>query len=208
MARTLTRYRRPDVIRLYHRPQTGRPARVRWALEEAGAPYEYVVMSREEAAGPEHMLRHPLGRVPVLESEDGFLFESAALCLQIADAHPDANLIPAPGTHERGQVYQWTIFAMSELEPAVIRVYHARQATDDDATAAGRERLAKVVDALERRLDGRDYLVADRFTIADVVIGGVLSTAKRLELVPAGSGLNAYLDRLDSRAAKQRAYAS
>jgi glutathione S-transferase len=65
-----------------------------------------------------------------------------------------------------------------------------------------------VLEALERHLDGREYLVADRFTIADVVVGGVLTTTARLELLPAGSGAAGYLDRLDSRPAKQRAYAS
>jgi glutathione S-transferase len=196
------------VIRLYDREKAGRPPRVRWALEEVGGSYEHVLMSSEEGAGDEHRQRHPLGRVPALETEDGFLFESAAICLQLADMHPEANLIPAPGTQERGQVYQWTIFAMSELEPAVIQVYRAMRGPDAETIVAAKERLVTVFDALERHLDGRSYLVADRFAIADVVVGGVLSTARRLELLPAGSGLSGYLERLDSRPAKQRAYAS
>lgn len=71
---------------------------------------------------------------------------------------------------------------------------------------AAKERVAAVFGALERHLDGRSYLVADRFTIADVVVGGVLSTARRLELLPVGSGLSGYLERLDFRPAKQKAY--
>jgi len=196
------------VIRLYDREKAGRPPRVRWALEEVGASYEYVLMSPEEGARDEHRQRHPLGRVPVLETEDGYLFESAAICLQLADMHPDANLIPAPGTQERGEVYQWTIFAMSELEPAVIQVYRAMQGADAQAIVAAKERMATVFGALERHLDGRSYLVADGFTIADVVVGGVLSTARRLELLPVGSGLSGYLERLDLRPAKQKAYAA
>src|SRR5437667_1810 len=113
------------MLRLHHREKAGRPFRVRWALEEAGADYDFAVMTQEEGAGDEHKQRHPLGRVPVLETDDGFLFESAALCLQVADLHPGAKLIPPPGTYERGLVYQWTVFAMSELEPAVIRAYSA-----------------------------------------------------------------------------------
>ena len=83
--------------RLYHREGAGRPPRVRWALEEVGAPYDFVVMDSEAGRGEEHAQRHPLVRVPVLETDDGMLFESAALCLHIADLHPDAGLIPAPG---------------------------------------------------------------------------------------------------------------
>src|SRR5260370_38100064 len=75
---------------------------------------------RQESKGEQHRARHPLGRVPVLEDEDGFVFESAAICLHLADLHPDAGLAPAPGTHERALHYQWTIFAPAELEPPLI----------------------------------------------------------------------------------------
>jgi glutathione S-transferase len=74
--------------RLFDRERAGRPPRVRWALEEVGTPYELVMLTAEELASPEHRSRHPLGRVPVLEDHEGSLFESAALCLQIADEHP------------------------------------------------------------------------------------------------------------------------
>jgi glutathione S-transferase len=89
------------MMRLYHREHAGRPIRVAWVLEELGEPYEITVMTREESNGEEHRVRHPLGRVPVLEDDDGFVFESAAICLHLADLHPNAGLAPAPGTHER-----------------------------------------------------------------------------------------------------------
>jgi glutathione S-transferase len=198
------------VQRLYHREGAGRPARVRWALEEAGAPYEFVVLTKEEGASAEHAARHPLGRVPALETDDGPLFESAALCLHIADLYPDAGLIPAPTTHARGEVYQWSFFAMTELETTMIRVYTELHAEEPDAEAIAKAeaRLAKVAAALAVALDGHDYLVDDRFTIADVVVGGVLHSARRLELMPESPVLHAYLARLDAREAKQRAYAA
>jgi glutathione S-transferase len=108
--------------RLYQREGARRPRRVRWALEEVGAPYDYVVMDSEAGRGEEHARRHPLGRVPSLETDEGTLFESAALCLYIADLHPQAGLIPPTGTHERGEVYQWAFFAMTELEPAMVHL--------------------------------------------------------------------------------------
>ena len=87
-----------NIYRLYHREGAGRPPRVRWAFEEAGAPYEWVVMDDGTGHGAEHARRHPLGRVPVLESDDGLVYESAALCLHVADLNPAAGLISAPGT--------------------------------------------------------------------------------------------------------------
>ena len=76
---------------------------MRWALEEAGAPYEVVMLTKEEGRSDAHAARQPLGRVPALENEEGSLFESAALCLQIADLYPEAGLIPATTTHARGR---------------------------------------------------------------------------------------------------------
>jgi glutathione S-transferase len=198
------------VHRLYQREGAGRPPRVRWALEEAAAPYEYVVLTKDEGRSDEHAARHPLRRVPALESDTGTLFESAALCLQIADLYPEAELIPAIATHARGQVYQWSFFAMTELEPAVLRAYIETHAAvpDPEAVAKAEARLAKAAAALAGALDGHDYLVDDRFTIADVVMGGVLHSARRLELMPDSPTLVAYLTRLDGREAKQRAYAA
>jgi glutathione S-transferase len=168
-------------------------------------------MTQEEGKGEEHKRRHPLGRVPVLETDDGYLFESAALCLQVADLHPSANLIPPPGTYERGLVYQWTIFAMSELEPAIIRAYTAVRDGDAERTKSTQERLTNLLAALERSLDGQDFVTGDDFTIADVVVGGVLVTARRTELLPDtpdSPNVNAYIERLDARPAKRRAYES
>lgn len=196
------------VHRLYQRERAGRPPRVRWALEEAGAPYEYVVLTQEEGRSDEHAARHPLKRVPVLETDGGTLFESAALCIQIADLYPEAGLIPAPTTRERGEVYQWSFFAMTELETTLLRVYIERHADEPDPerVAKADERLAKAADAVAGALDGHDYLVDDRFTIADVVMGGVLHTARRIDLMPDSPVLHTYLERLDAREAKQRAY--
>jgi glutathione S-transferase len=197
-----------SVHRLYHRTGAGRPNRVRWALEEAGAPYEVVVLTKEEGAGPEHAARQPLGRVPALENDEGSLFESAALCLQIADLYPEAQLIPPVATHARGEVYQWAFFAMDELEVALLRAYMTRNADDADVDAVEKAsaRLDKAAAAVARALDGHEFLVEDRFTIADVVMGGVLESARRLDLIPDEPALHAYLTRLDGREAKQRAY--
>ena len=109
-------------MRLYHVPNT-RSTRVLWLLEEIGAPYDLTLMTGDERRGEEHASRHPLGRVPVIEDEEGFVFESLAILLHIADLHPEAGLIPPPGSHDRALAYQWSVFAMTELEPAVLEVF-------------------------------------------------------------------------------------
>ena len=78
-------------MRLYHRERAGRPIRVVWTLEELDAAYDLVTLTSDEAAGDEHRSRHPLGRVPVLEDDEGALFESTALCLHLSLIHISSN---------------------------------------------------------------------------------------------------------------------
>jgi glutathione S-transferase len=193
------------MMRLYHREHAGRPVRVAWMLEELGEPYEVTIMTREEGKGEEHRARHPLGRVPVLEDDGGFVFESAAICLHLADLHPDAGLAPVPGTHERALLYQWTIFAPAELEPPLIEAaVHAQ--SDPDRAAIARRRFDDAAAAVSSALDAHDYLVGGQFTVADVLVGSTLAFTERIgfaDELPAN--LRAYLARLVERPARQRA---
>jgi len=193
------------MMRIYHREYAGRPIRVAWVLEELGQPYEITVMTHEEGESEEHRLRHPLGRVPVLEDEHGFVFESAAICLHLADLHPDAGLAPAPGTHERALLYQWATFAPAELEPPLIEAAVHGQ-SDPERAAVARRRFDKAAAAVSDALEGSDYLVGDRFTVADVLVGSTLAFTERVgfadELPP---NLKDYVARLVERPARQRA---
>ena len=68
------------MIRLYHRPKAGRPVRAAWILEEAGTSFEIVRLSMDETRAAEHLERHPLGRVPVLEDDDRAVRAAAPSC--------------------------------------------------------------------------------------------------------------------------------
>jgi glutathione S-transferase len=181
--------------------------RVLWLLEEIGEPYDVTVLTGEDRRTDEHKLRHPLGRVPVLEDDEGFLFESAALCLQLADVYPDAQLNWPLGTHERGLVYQWVIFSMTELESAVGDVRAARRAGDAERAEAATERVRTTAAVIETALAGHEYLVGDRFSVADLVCGAVLSLAKTTDLIGELPNIEAYVERLDVRPARTRARA-
>ncbi len=102
-------------VRLYYMPRT-RSSRTVWMLEEIGAPYQLTEIAGVERRSDAHLARHPLGRVPALELEDGtVMFESAAICLQLADLHPDAGLSAPLGSSQRALIYQWVLFSMTEL---------------------------------------------------------------------------------------------
>jgi glutathione S-transferase len=193
------------MLRVFHREHAGRPRRVLWMLEEIGEPYELTIMSWEQGSGEEHRARHPLGRVPVVQFDDGYVFESAAICLHLADLHPDAGLIGALGTHARALAYQWAIFAPAELEPPLIEAAIFRE-SDPQRAGQARARFFKAVDAIAQALEGGDYLVDGEFGVADVLVGTALSFAKRAKFPePLSPALEDYRTRLFERPAYQRA---
>jgi glutathione S-transferase len=187
------------VPRLYYMPRT-RSSRVLWLLAELDAPCELVKLAPEQRTSAEHRARHPLGRVPALELDDGtVMFESAAICLQLADLHPEASLIAPVGSPERALVYQWVLFAMTELEAPLFR--WIRETAEDSADPSSRERFAQAAAALQTALDGRDWLLGDRFTVADVMCASVLGGAHSRGLLTEWPGLQAYVERGESRPA-------
>ena len=189
-------------MRLYHLPQS-RSVRILWLLEEIGEPYDLTVITREDNEGAEHRERHPLGRVPAVEDDQGFLFESGAIVLQLADLHPESGLNFPVGTHERGLVYQWVAFALAEIEAPATAIFLSRDVSEEVEEKA-KARLATAVAALAQALEGHDYLVGDRFTVADAMVSFFLALLRRREVVDT-SALDAYLDRIEARPALIRA---
>ena len=184
-----------------------RSTRVLWLLEEIGAPYDLKLLTKADRKTDEHLARHPLGRVPAFEDDEGFVFESLAICLHVADLHPDAGLIPPPGTHDRALVYQWISFAMTELEPEILEVFAARRAEDEERAARALEGFRLAATVVEHALEGREFLVGERFSVADLICGAVLIFARRAELTEGLPNVAAYLERLEERPARQRAVA-
>lgn len=180
-------------------PRT-RSSRVLWLLAEIGAPYELAKLAPEERGSADHLARHPLGRVPALELDDGtVMFESAAICLQLGDLHPDAGLIPPAGSSERALVYQWSLFAMTELEAPLFR--WIRDAAQESTDQSAHERFVQAATALEKALHGREWLVGGKFSVADVLCASVLGGAHSRGLLEDWPGLQAYVERAEARPA-------
>ena len=197
-------------MRLHHQPRS-RSTRVLWLLEEIGIPFDLTVMSREAKQTPEYRALHPLGRAPVLEEEGGPVFESAALILHLADQNLDAGLIAPVGSHERALQYQWCFFGMTDVESALVdiarQLWRSDGSPDADVVDRATARFVATVSVIEAALDDADYLVADSFSVADIVVGSVLGYARTAELTELPAGVVPYIDRLDARPARQRAVA-
>jgi glutathione S-transferase len=134
------------------------------------------------------------------------MFESAAICLQLADLNPDAGLIGPVGSTERGLVYQWVVFAISELEAPLFR--WMRELGEGVTDSPARDRFTEAADAVQSALADRDWLVEDRFSVADVMCASVLEGANARELLRPWPGLQAFVQRGEARPAYAQALRS
>ena len=177
-----------------------RDMRLRWACEEMGLPYtiETVPFDGRET---NHLDRQPFGQVPFLDDGPFQLFESGAALLHLARK---SDVLMPSGPAEAAQVEQWVIAALNSIEmvtmPWVVLSWSGQQSDAIDGW------LDKRLGQLEVVLAGREYLVADRFTAADLMMADVL----RLELLCAHGdrpASEAYVDRILSRPAFKKALA-
>ncbi len=199
-------------MKLYYVPKT-RATRPRWMLEELGVPYELVRLdpSKGETRSAEHLGRHPLGHVPALEDGQLHMFESAAICLYLAERYPEKGMVPPPATPGRAATYQWLFYAVAELEPPCGAMSAERRKPEAQRNAAAvaeaRARFAKAAAALEPPLSRTPYLLGGDFTVADVVVGAILAWGRSLGALEGLPATEAYLARLKGRPAWKRSLA-
>ena len=145
------------------------------ALAEAGAPYDFHLVSLEknEQKAPEFLAINPSGKIPALKLPEGqILTESLAILLTVADHFPNAHLLPPQASADRGIAYRWLAFMASEIYPMVeISDYPERFAPKGDEAEAlrtkARERIRQRLLILERMVTGPWFLPSG-FSILDI----------------------------------------
>jgi len=150
-----------------------------FVLEEIGAPFTLTLVDRTRNAqkSPQYLERNPLGRIPTLVYDDVVLFESAAICLHLADRHPEARLAPAVASDARAHLYKWLMFLTNTIQPDHMAFFYADRYTADPrgavaVSAAAEERLGQAYAAVDAALQregpfllGRDVSVADFYLL-------------------------------------------
>jgi glutathione S-transferase len=200
-------------MKLYYARQT-RASRARWMLEEIGEPYELVRLdlSKGEHKKAEYLKIHPHGAVPALVDGDVAMFESAAICAYLADKFPAKGFAPPPGSPERAHYYQWLVYSMATMEPPVVKVFlHSRWLPEEKRSGAvleeGRTQWLEIARVLEGALDGKQFLLGDRFTAADVMVASIAGWSGSMGLLDGFPTVQGYAKRLTSRPACRRANA-
>jgi len=189
-------------------------------LEEIGAPFELSLVDRANAAhkSADYLKLNPNGLIPVLVDGDLVLYETAAICLHLADTHPEARLAPALATPARAAFYKWLVWSAATLQSMLIHYFYPdRMVSAGNASGAAEvkaraeARVGEMLDQLEAQLasHGGPWLLGDTYTAADPY-AFVLCRWTRGMARPARSlpHIGPYLQRMLARPAVQRAFAT
>ncbi|MDR9779207.1 glutathione S-transferase family protein [Rhizobium redzepovicii] len=186
-----------------------RDMRVRWALEEAGQPYEVRLVSFKTMKEPAHLALHPFGQIPTYEEGDLTLFESGAIVVHIAERH--AGLLPAD-TNARARAVTWMFAALNTVEPPIFERSLATILERDEPWYE--QRLHALEDSIRKRLGSLSARLGDAdwldgaFSAGDLLMVTVLLRAQASGLLEEYPNLAAYVARGEARPAYQRAFAA
>jgi glutathione S-transferase len=199
-------------VKLYSWPQsTG--ARIQWALEELGVPYEYVTVDR--AAGEHrtdaYLALNPNGKVPTLVDDGVAYFESLAILLYLGERYGVARGLWPAGGQERADAMSWSVWSTVELTTFVMRViYHglatpmsfrAEEQSKAEADWA-RGMLTRHLGMLEKRLTSREFWGGSAFSLVDVTLASPLRLATRVGIsVEEFPAVRGWLERCVARPA-------
>lgn len=177
-----------------------RDIRLRWACEEAGLPYKVESTSFKER-GAEHFKCQPFGQTPWLSDGDLSIFESGAGLLHLA--RKNERLMPSDPAGE-AETLQWTIAALNSVEMASVPWWflEVSGAQENGLTSWLESRLNHV----ERVLAEREWLAADRFTVADLLMADVLRV-ERIRAFGSRPATESYVKRITDRPAFKKAHA-
>lgn len=190
-------------------------------LHELGLPFELVLVDRDHQAhkSPAYLKLNPNGLIPVLEDGDLVLYETAAICLHLADTHPQAGLMPALGSAERAHAYKWLVWCTNTLQATLIHYFYPDRLVDAGNTAGAAQvkahAEARVVQLLQQIDDqlarhGRPWLLGDDHGLVDVYAFMLCRWTRGFASRPARTfeHIGPWLQRVLARPAVQRAVAT
>ena len=200
-------------MKIYYAPNT-RAVRIVWLFKELGLPYalESFALGERKMRAPEYLAVHPLGRVPVLEDDDGTcIYESGAIVQYVLARYATGRMAPEVSSREFAPYLQWLHYAEGMIMPPVNTVVvetillpaeRRNQANVDRAVKL----LGRMLEAVDTHLAGREFL-AGAFSGADIMTGHATIVAAKLGAdVSDKPNVRAYIERLNARPALQAAW--
>jgi glutathione S-transferase len=203
----------PTITAFKQSPDRGRglarDMRVRWALEEAGQPYDVRLLSFAEMKEPAHRALHPFGQIPTYEEGDLALFESGAIVFHIAERQ--GSLLPSDAK-ARARAITWMFAAVNTVESPILELVTAKLLEADKPWSKDRlplveDRVRDRLQQLSAHLGGADWLDG-AFSAGDLMMVSVLLRLKASGILDEYPNLSAYVARGEARPAFMRAFAA
>ncbi|HEX2270906.1 MAG TPA: glutathione S-transferase family protein [Pyrinomonadaceae bacterium] len=193
-----------EMMKLYGTPPT-RALRVIWLLNELGLEYEMLPVDILQGETKDQVFRtlNPAAKVPVLVDGSLVVTESAAIQLYLADKNPQAGFVPET-VEDRAQMYRWIFFLVTEIEQPLWRIarhtflYPEEKRLPQDVDLA-RQECVEMVAVLERHMEEREFMVADRLSVADFNAAYTLDWANEEKMLDGTPRLREYLKSMYAR---------
>ena len=203
------------MITLYYGSGSPYAWRVQLVLEEKGIPYEPVLLSFSQGdhKKPEHLARHPHGKVPAIADDGVTVYESTPIVEYLEEKHPEKPLLPrdpAARARVRMEEFEAALYFGDAFREVGQRVFFTPpEQRDQTAIESARAKVRSLLHALEARVKGRGpFLVGETLTRADLAWLPFVELAARggVELDDATPTLRAWRDRMRQRPSYERSY--
>ncbi|MEZ5892101.1 MAG: glutathione S-transferase family protein [Parvularculaceae bacterium] len=188
---------------LYYCPRT-RADTAMWMNAELGEICDIKIVNLKTGAHkePAYLAVNPMGKVPALTHDGAVVTEAAAICAHLADVAADKGFAPKPGDPQRGAYYRWLFFSPSVIEPMMLD--KLGQVKRENTGAAGHGNPEDVLATINGALSKTPYLLGDKATAADIVLGSTLHFATMFGAIEKKGVIAEYVDRMIARPAFAR----
>lgn len=194
-----------DQIDFYTNPMS-RGQIVRWMLEETGASYrQHLLDYGTTMKAPEYLAINPMGKVPAIVHRSQVVTECGAICAYLAEAFPDAGLLP--DITVRGDYFRWMFFCAGPVEAAFSNKAAGWEPNADQQRMFGYGSFDRAVDALETAVAGKAFIAGEKFSAADVYVGATIDFMLGFNMLPSRPAFEDYIAALRQRPAYKRAKA-
>jgi len=193
-------------MELYGTPPT-RALRVIWLLNELGLEYEMfpVDLLKGENKQGSFLAINPTAKIPVLVDGSLVVTESSAIQLYLAEKHPEAGFVPE-SVEDRAQMFRWIFFLVTEIEQPLWRIARHTFLYPEDTRLPqdidlARQECLEMVTVLDRHMQGRQFMVGDKPSVADFNAAFTLDWANEEEALGDTPRLKEYLESMYARPA-------
>ncbi len=196
---------------LYYYPHNASMA-PHFILNELAVDFKLTLVDRKTDAqkSAEYLAINPAGRIPTLVDNGLAIFESAAICLHLAEQHPRAQLVPALGESTRPKFFQWLMYLTNTLQAELMIYFYPENHTTNadqhsNIVTTQVQRIGEILTLLDNELKNKNYLVGEQFTVCDYYLLMLLMWCDDFEKPPtAYNHLANYLKNLAKRPAVKR----